>query len=96
MPVITTWNLENFFRPGNQYGPRTQAVYEAKLDYLAGRLTALAPDVVAVQEVGDPSALDDLAGRLGVGWHTVLSQHPDTRGIRVGFLSRTRSPPRWT
>ena len=71
--MITTRNLENLFRPGNQYGPRTQAVHDAKVDYLAGRLTALAPDVVAVQEVGDPSVLDDLAGRLGAGWHTVLS-----------------------
>jgi hypothetical protein len=38
MPVITTWNLENFFRPGGEYGPRTQDVYEKKLAYLADRI----------------------------------------------------------
>jgi hypothetical protein len=52
MTVITTWNLENFFRPGGEYGPRTQDVYEKKLAYLADRINASAPDVVAVQEVG--------------------------------------------
>ena len=89
MPVITTWNLENFFRPGGEYGPRTQDVYEKKLAYLADRINTLAPDVVAVQEVGDPRALADLAGRLPGDWSTALSSHPDRRGIRVGFLSRT-------
>jgi predicted extracellular nuclease len=38
--------------------------------------------------VGDPAALDDLVQRLGGGWHTELSSAPDSRGIRVGFLSR--------
>jgi endonuclease/exonuclease/phosphatase family metal-dependent hydrolase len=89
MPVITTWNLENFFRPGGEYGPRTQDVYEKKLAYLADRISALAPDVVAVQEVGDPTALADLASRLPGTWQTALSTHPDHRGIRVGFLSQT-------
>lgn len=89
MPVITTWNLENFFRPGGAYGPRTQDIYEKKLTYLADRIGALAPDVMAVQEVGDPNALTDLAGRLPEIWHTALSTRPDRRGIRVGFLSRT-------
>jgi hypothetical protein len=89
VPAITTWNLENFFRPGGEYGPRTQDVYEKKLTYLGDRIDALAPDVVAVQEVGDPGALAYLAGRLPGTWHTALSTHPDRRGIRVGFLSRT-------
>jgi endonuclease/exonuclease/phosphatase family metal-dependent hydrolase len=89
MPVITTWNLENFFRPGGEYGPRTQDVYRKKLAYLADRINALAPDVVAVQEVGDPDALTDLRGQLPGTWRTALSTHPDRRGIRVGFLSRT-------
>lgn len=90
MPVITTWNLENFFRPGGEYGPRTQDVYEKKLAYLADRISTLAPDVVAVQEVGDPGALGDLAARLSGTWRRALSSHPDRRGIRVGFLSRTQ------
>src|SRR6476661_848194 len=89
MQVIMTWNLENFFRPGGEYGPRTKDVYQKKLAYMADRINALAPDVVAVQEVGDPDALADLAGRLPGTWRTALSTHPDRRGIRVGFLSRT-------
>jgi hypothetical protein len=89
MPVITTWNLENFFRPGGEYGPRTQDVYEKKLAYLADRIHALAPDVVAVREVGDPHALTDLAGRLPGTWRTALSNHPDRRDIRVRLPRRT-------
>ncbi|WP_329048821.1 endonuclease/exonuclease/phosphatase family protein [Amycolatopsis sp. NBC_01488] len=87
MVVVGTWNLENLFRPGGD-GPPDQAAYDAKLAALRDTVTAIAPDVLAVQEVGDPAALDDLAARLGGPWHTALSQHPDVRGIRVGFLSR--------
>jgi Endonuclease/Exonuclease/phosphatase family len=44
--------------------------------------------VLAVQEVGDPAALDDLTARAGGTWHVALSTLPDERGIRVGFASR--------
>jgi endonuclease/exonuclease/phosphatase family metal-dependent hydrolase len=87
MVVIGTWNLENLFRPGGDGGP-DPAAYAAKLEALRTTITTIAPDVLAVQEVGDPEALKDLAGRLTGEWHTVCSQHPDSRGIRVGFLSR--------
>ncbi|WIY00362.1 endonuclease/exonuclease/phosphatase family protein [Amycolatopsis mongoliensis] len=87
MVVIGTWNLENLFRPGGD-GPPDQAAYDAKLAALRATITAIAPDVLAVQEVGDPAALDDLAALLPGDWTTALSQHPDARGIRVGFLSR--------
>jgi endonuclease/exonuclease/phosphatase family metal-dependent hydrolase len=89
MPVITTWNLENLYRPGGSYGPRSQDVYDRKLTYLTDRINAIAPDIIAVQEVGDPAALEDLAARLADTWEIALSTHPDPRGIRVGFLSRT-------
>ena len=89
--VVGTWNLENLYRPGGAFGPKTQAAYEAKLDTLAATITVLAPDVLAVQEVGQPEALDDLVGRLPGPWTITLSEHPDPRGIRVGFLTRT--PP---
>jgi endonuclease/exonuclease/phosphatase family metal-dependent hydrolase len=87
MVRIGTWNLENLFRPGGQAGPTTDAAYAKKLDALAATITELAPDVLAVQEVGDPDALADLAGRLDGYAHTALAE-PDGRGIRVGFLSR--------
>ena len=87
--TIGTWNLENLYRPGTEFGPTTQAAYDAKLTTLAATISAHQPDILAVQEVGQPEALADLVDRLGEGWHTVLSTHPDDRGIRVGYLSRT-------
>ncbi|NBM17941.1 endonuclease/exonuclease/phosphatase family protein [Streptomyces sp. GC420] len=87
--LIGTWNLENLYRPGGEYGPRDEAAYEAKLASLAAVVDRLAPDLLGVQEVGEPEALDDLVQRLGGGWHTALSSLPDGRGIRVGFLART-------
>lgn len=83
---IGTWNIENLFRPGED-GPSGQDKYDAKLDGLAATVTDLAPDVLAVQEVGDPTALDDLVARLEGSWHTALAD-PDARGIRVGFISK--------
>jgi hypothetical protein len=86
MTIVGTWNLENLFRPGDD-GPSGEEGYDAKLDSLAATITDLAPDLLAVQEVGDPDALDDLVTRLDGDWHTALAD-PDARGIRVGILSR--------
>ncbi|WP_026874552.1 endonuclease/exonuclease/phosphatase family protein [Jiangella gansuensis] len=89
MVVIGTWNLENLFRPGDESGrPPDDAAYEAKLDALAGTIDRIAPDVLGVQEVGETAALGDLVARLDGRWSTHLSEHPDSRGIRVGVLSR--------
>jgi len=87
MVRIGTWNLENFFRPGNPSGPTTDEAYQAKLAALAATITALDPDVLAVQEVGDPAALQDLANKLA-GYPHVATADPDGRGIRVGFVSK--------
>jgi len=54
-------------------------------------IAEIEPDVLAVQEVGDPEAIEDLRERLDGDWHTEtseLSEFSDARGIRVGFLSR--------
>jgi predicted extracellular nuclease len=85
---VATWNLENLYLPGSDFGPRDQAAYDAKLDALARTIAAIAPDVLAVQEVGDPAALDDLTERIGGTWHVALSTLADDRGIRVGFIAR--------
>ncbi|MFD4633410.1 endonuclease/exonuclease/phosphatase family protein [Streptomyces sp. NPDC058284] len=85
--IIGTWNLENLYRPGGEFGPRDKAAYEAKLASLAATVTALKPNVLGVQEVGDPAALEDLAGLLDGTWHVTLSRYADDRGIRVGFLT---------
>jgi len=86
MITIGTWNLENLFRPGGDASADVEAAYEAKLKALAETITELAPEVLAVQEVGGPEALADLVDRLAGTWHTALAD-PDGRGIRVGILS---------
>ncbi len=85
---LMTWNVENLFRPGAAFGPKSQAVYQAKLQGLASTINDQAPDVLALQEIGDPNALDDLANAVGGTWHPRLSDKPDGRGIRVAWLSR--------
>src|SRR5450759_2218070 len=65
---IGTWNLESLFRPGGAAGPRTDAAYQAKLAALAAVINVMAPDLLAVQEVGDPAALVDLAELAEGGW----------------------------
>ncbi|GAA5119101.1 endonuclease/exonuclease/phosphatase family protein [Pseudonocardia adelaidensis] len=89
MVKVGTWNLENLFRPGPS-GPSTDAAYTAKLEALAQAIGQLSPDVLAVQEVGDPDALKDLAALLDGYEHTATAA-PDGRGIRVGFLPGRRS-----
>ena len=85
---VATWNLENLFRPGGDAGPDTAEAYDAKLSALQDVIERLVPDVLAVQEVGQPEALEDLRARVGADWESALSALPDGRGIRVGFLSR--------
>ncbi|MFC4584882.1 endonuclease/exonuclease/phosphatase family protein [Sphaerisporangium corydalis] len=88
MVVVGTWNLENLYRPGGEFGPRDEGAYQKKIEAMAATITGIGPDVLGVQEVGRPEALADLVAALGGEWHTALSQHPDVRGIRVGVLSR--------
>jgi endonuclease/exonuclease/phosphatase family metal-dependent hydrolase len=87
MVRIGTWNLENLFRPGAPAGPTTASAYLARLDALADTIRDLDPDVLAVQEVGDLNAFQDLADCLDDYDHLATAA-PDGRGIRVGFLSR--------
>ena len=86
--IVATWNVENLFRPGADAGPPDQDAYDAKLDAVAALIGDIAPDVLAVQEVGQPEALGDLTDRLDGDWQVALSEFPDDRGIRVGVLSR--------
>jgi len=85
---IGTWNLENLFTPNAGPGaPTGQDAYDAKIGALAAVIETLAPDVLAVQEVGSPEALDDLTAAIGGTWHAALAA-PDDRGIRCGLISR--------
>jgi endonuclease/exonuclease/phosphatase family metal-dependent hydrolase len=82
-----TWNVENLFRPGDAGGPSAASVYETKLKGLARAINDQRPDALALQEVGDPAALDDLVEVLNGTWQRQLSTHPDGRGIRVAWLT---------
>jgi endonuclease/exonuclease/phosphatase family metal-dependent hydrolase len=87
--AVATWNVENFFPAGTASGPTTKAVYRRKVAYLAKTINGIAPDVVALQEVGDPSTLGDLQRAVGGAYrYTAISTFPDERGIRVAFLAR--------
>jgi len=89
MTVVGTWNLENLFKPGADFGPAGEAVYREKLRGLAATIDRAGVDVLAVQEVGDPDALTDLTGLLEGDWRHVTSEHfEEAHPIRVGFLSR--------
>src|SRR5215212_3753945 len=88
MFTVMTWNVENLFRAGTEFGPKTQAAYTSKLGQLAATIDAIAPDFVAVQEVGSPAALDDLVEGLSADWSAVLAKNVDQRGLRVAALTR--------
>src|SRR4029453_379062 len=68
--------------------------YARKLQPIPELITSAGPDLVGVQEVlADrknlaPPVFDDLREALGVEWNGCLSQRPDPRGIRVGWLAR--------
>src|SRR3954463_2569436 len=79
---VMTWNVENFFAPQ----PADQAAYDAKRAELVDVINAAAPDLLAVQEIGDEQSFLALGSELG--WTGVLSTHFETpHTIRVGWLS---------
>jgi endonuclease/exonuclease/phosphatase family metal-dependent hydrolase len=97
MFTVMTWNVENLFPPGAKISARKRVSeddYNGKLAYLARIIDDVRPDVVALQEIGsladdDTRSVDDLQARLqGRYPHRALSNHPDSRRIRVAFLSR--------
>src|SRR5215472_15972996 len=94
MFTVMTWNLENFRRPAADAPQAARDQYSGKLTQISGLIAGAGPDLVGVQEVlgapGDlaPPVFDDLLAALGAEWNGRLSQRPDGRGIRVGWLSR--------
>ena len=95
MVVLATWNVENLFLPGGEFGPTSEADYEAKLAGLAHVIDGMRPDVLAVQEVGDPAALADLVARLDGDWHVATLDRlragpPDPRRVPLARGRRRR------
>jgi len=90
-----TWNVENLFRPTLEAEDAERERYQRKLGLLAEIIGRLAPDVVALQEVGGEEPVEDLQGALdGTYPHRAVSDYPDGRGIRVAFLQARRGRPR--
>ncbi len=87
---LTTWNVQNLFRPPATDKP-ARVVYRRKLRQLARVIHEIAPDVLALQEVGGEDALIDLQRALGAGLydHRAIGT-PDARGIACALLSRVR------
>lgn len=88
---VMTWNVENLFRPeevSESVTADAKTKYKDKLETLAEVILKLEPDVLALQEVGSQAALEDLNALLKKRYpHMQLSTFPDSRGIRVAFLS---------
>ena len=106
---IASFNLENFFPTGGALDGHivSLAEFEEKRDRAADAIGRLlhAPDVVAVQEIGDDQhlgqtgtttslgtlqALATRLGQLGYGTYTAhVLEGNDNRGIDVGFLVKS-------
>jgi endonuclease/exonuclease/phosphatase family metal-dependent hydrolase len=84
--TLTTWNVQNLFRP-NGTGAADPGVYDAKIQLLAQVIAQLDPDVIALQEVGDDSALADLQQARPAYAHRRRGVE-DSRGIACAFLSK--------
>ena len=87
---LTTWNVQNLFRPAAG-DSAARAVYKQKLSALAQVINELAPDVLALQEVGGDDALSDLQTAIGADRydHRAIGR-ADARGIACAVLSRVR------
>jgi endonuclease/exonuclease/phosphatase family metal-dependent hydrolase len=73
--VISTWNLRNFPEPGQDTAR------------IADRVEAMAPHVLAVQEIRDGDALAELLPARAIR----LSEHGGARGQRLGLVLDARS-----
>ena len=82
-----TWNVQNLLPVTHPDGPATAAAYEAKIAGLAAVIDAVAPDVLAVQEVGGDDELADLADACATDLSQRAVATADDRGIRVALLS---------
>jgi endonuclease/exonuclease/phosphatase family metal-dependent hydrolase len=85
--TLTTWNLENLFRPANG-DEEARLFYEKKIECLALSIRELSPDVIGLQEVGSDEALADLQSALRPSYRHRAYGTPDARGIACAVLSK--------
>lgn len=91
---VMTWNVQNLFPVGADAGPTTQSRFDAKIASLTRVVDAHEPHLLALQEVGDESALVALQSSLSHTMRNRVMGRPDRRGIRVAYLStrKLRNP----
>jgi hypothetical protein len=63
---VGTWNLENLFSGARL--PRPRRCTSRSFAGIAATVTNRGIHVLAVQEIGDQQAFDDLMAALGAGW----------------------------
>jgi endonuclease/exonuclease/phosphatase family metal-dependent hydrolase len=88
--TVMTWNVQNLLPVGHPDGPATDGEYRAKLAAVAEVIDAVAPDVVALQEVGSAQVLADLTQERPIDFDHRLTGGENRRGIRVALLSPRR------
>ena len=86
---VMTWNVENLFLPSEDGGPDNESLFRRKLASLVAVIDQEAPDILALQEVGSSGALERLQAELTHKLPHAELGEPDSRGIRVAFLSAT-------
>lgn len=84
---VMSWNVQNLFLPTNDEGPDDPATFQQKLGSLAAVIDHEQPDILALQEVGPDGALLQLQAALAHPMPHSIVGAPDSRGIRVAFLS---------
>lgn len=84
---VATFNVKDLFPVSAEAGAERAALWQAKLQEIAGRITRAQVDVVALQEVGDRPALDALLAVLGPAWQGFCAP-ADERGIACAVIAR--------
>lgn len=93
--TLATFNLRRFFDDRDDAGVSdpvlTPEAFERRLTKTGLHITNLlrSPDILAVQEVDNLNALEQLARKLGASWRAYVQEGNDPSGIDVGFLVNT-------
>ena len=74
--TVMTWNIQNLFPVGHGDGPATQQEYDDKIAGLAEVINAVAPDVLALHEVGPEQVLADLNAACSIDFDNRLVGSP--------------------
>ena len=90
---VGTWDIENLFRPGGVFGPGTRQGYEAQPEALKTKMEAVAPEVLAVEKIGELAAPGDLVALQTGERHRALSPRWCKIFAALGALAVALSSP---